>query len=323
MCVATLALGTLLVVHTGCDYEITKKPPKTEEQPANSSTTIDTQDVVDQAQKIADEKHAKAIKDALENYSESPESVRKTREAVHTVLQGMTAELQKKFDDETTLYRAQGKLADLKTKRADLKKLADDLYVKSETPLMRVKREEETKQTLEADFKVLQEIAKKAGLPKFDDASDDDKAKEIRVNTNTYTGAEVYRRLSEYKTQMDNADVTITIKREDSQVYKALMEATRSMMNQTDKTIVAYEREIERLRARGEIIVASESIKSVLSSDDINGIDNMLAELQKKGDEAAIKVKTIIQENTTRDIGNDVQKATRASERKITDDDLI
>ena len=237
---------------------------------------------------------------------------------------GKAAQLTKQFKDATVLERMQGKLADAKKSRLKLKEIADKFYVDSEVTLKQIARiEEEKEKTVEA-FGKLQDAAKSAGLPKFADATAEDKAKTLQVGTKNFTGDEVYRALREYKTQVEKVNTTVERERKRADFYKDRAEKLRSQMPRIDDNIAKMENDIADYVMYKELFEASKTLSDLgLSDDKMNELlntDSTLAELRKEIDTLAVKVDVNDQENSVSDLKEEIS---RGSSPSITGDDLI
>ena len=102
---------------------------------------------------------------------------------------GLAARLKNEFDKGTVVLQIEGRLADAKQARADLKKIADDCSVEFEVVSKKIERLEEGKKETIGLFNDLREIAKNLELPAVrSDTTPEDLAKTTRIGTRTYTG---------------------------------------------------------------------------------------------------------------------------------------
>ena len=237
---------------------------------------------------------------------------------------GKWAQLTKMFKDATVLDRMQGKLADAKKSRANLKGIADEFSVNAGVALKQIERLEEAKAETVASFSKLQETARNAGLPKFDLATAEDKAKVIEIGAKNFTGEEIYRALKDYKAQVEAANASIERERTRSDFYKERAGKIRSNMPQIDDNIAKMENDIADYKMYKELFEASKTIDSLgLSDDKMNTLlntDSALAELRKEIDKLAVQGEMRDQENRNIELKDEVK---RGSSFSITNDDLI
>ena len=119
---------------------------------------------------------------------------------------GKYDEVEKMLKDATVLERARGQLAKAKESRRNLQTKAQQHRVDSEVAVRQIQRLEEEKAKSMNAFTTVQDAAKEAGLPRFVDATPEDKTKQIQVGSRTISGNEVYRLLQEYKSEIRRAE---------------------------------------------------------------------------------------------------------------------
>ena len=237
---------------------------------------------------------------------------------------GAMAQLEKEFKKGTVLLRAKGQLADAQKSRADLKKMADDFHVDAEVSLKQIARLEEEKGNTVAAFKKLQDAARNAALPKFAEATPEDKAKTIQIGTKTFTGAEAYRVLEDYKAQVEKANAAVARERKQADFLKERAEKIRSQIPRVDNNIADMERQIADYEMYQKLLAANKKIESLGLSDDklkeLLNMDSNLAELRKEVDRAEVQLEIKDQESRHTDLKEELNRGSLFS---ITDDDLI
>ena len=181
---------------------------------------------------------------------------------------GVAAQLQEEFEKGTVLLRAKGQLADAQKGRAELKKIADQFHVDSGVALRQITRLEETKNGTVEAFTKLQEAARSAELPKLADATPEDKAKTIQIGTRTLTGADVYRILQEYRTEVEKAAAAIERERKQSAFLKERAEKIREQISRADANIAEMERKIADYEMYQRLLKAKQTIEYLGLSDD-------------------------------------------------------
>ena len=244
-------------------------------------------------------------------------------DSIGAVAKDKKNQVEKYLKDATVLERARVQLADAQKSRAELKKFADQFHVDSEVAIRQIKRfEEEKEKTVEA-FKKLQDAARSAELPKLADATAEDKAKTIQIGAKTFTGAEVYRVLQEYRAAVEKADDAIGRERKQSDFLTDRAEKIRAQMSRVDSNIAEMERKIADYEMYQRLLAANKTIESLgLSDDKMNELlntDSILAELRQQVDEADVKLDMKDQEIR----GADLRQELNRPSFSITDDDLI
>ena len=247
--------------------------------------------------------------------------------SVYYVLRGWGEEVKEKFDRQTAILQAKGRLAEAKNKRAEAKKQANDIHVRNETLLSEISDIEKAKEKARDNFKTLNEIAKKAGLPKESAAEAEDRTKTIRVGVSIFTGEEIYRQLEKYKIQMDDAEALITTIGEESKFFKGLVEKSRLRISTMDREITELDREIRKAEAGEVTLKTLGDFASVFDSPEDTGISGTIDTLRKRNKEVEIRIGGILGETTinSSDLDTEVKRVNRTSvsDRSITDDDLI
>jgi len=233
------------------------------------------------------------------------------------------AQLENDFKKGTVLLRAKGQLADAQKSRANLKSIADQFHIDSAVALRQIARlEEEREKTVEA-FTRLQDAARNAELPRFADATAEDRAKTIQVGTRAFTGEEVYRVLREYKLQIENANAAIERERKQSDFLKDRAEKIRSQMPRIDNNIAEMERKIADYEMYQRLLEANKTLADIgLSDDKLNELlntDSILAELRKEVDASDIQIEMIDQMHQDASLREELIRPSFS----ITDDDLI
>jgi HEPN domain-containing protein len=318
-CIAALALGTLLVVLVGCDNV---NIPSGGNQGGSGHQPDNVQGNVVQAQQTASELHARAIDDALRNFRESPESVRATTEAVEKTLKGMIAQLQKEYNEATSLDQMRGKLADTKVSRNRLNTAANKCLEDSEVALRRVARLEDEKETVIKQFSTLQEIARNAGLPNRNVATDADLAKRIQVGQTSYTGERLYRTLLDYRDKRDNIDANIKRNQAESEMYQKLAEMLRSSMTRLDDEITKMVHAIAENEMRVRVQDAQVGVAGLLT-DKTDNFNDILTALQDDTDRMAAEQDRIGRGSEPNNMERDIRRATSPPMTDDPDGDLI
>jgi len=244
-------------------------------------------------------------------------------DSISAVAKDKKNQVEKHLKDQTVLPRARVQLAEAQKSRAELKKIADQFHVDSEVALRQIRRlEEEKDKTVEA-FKKLQDAARSAELPRLADATAEDKAKTIQIGARAFTGAEVYRVLQEYRTDVEKADATIERERKQSDFLKDRAEKIRAQMSRVDSNIAEMERKIADYEMYQRLLAANKTIEDLGLSDDkmdeLLNTDSILAELRKKADEADVMLDMKDQESR----GADLRQELIRPSFSITGDDLI
>ena len=245
-------------------------------------------------------------------------------DSIPAVAKDKKNQVEKYLKDKTVLERARVQLADAQKSRAELKKTADQFHIDAEVAIRQIKRlEEEKEKTIDA-FKKLQDAARSAELPKLADATVEDKAKTLQIGSKTFTGAEVYRVLGEYRTQVENANAAVEREQKQSDFLKDRAEKIRGQMSRVDNNIAEMERKIADYEMYQKLVAANKTIESLGLSDDkmdeLLNTDNILAELRKEVDRADVQLEMKDKENRGSDLKQELNRGTSFS---ITDDDLI
>ena len=244
-------------------------------------------------------------------------------DSIGAVAKDKKNQVEKHLKDQTVLPRARVQLADAQKSRAELKKIADQFHVDAEVALKQIKRLEEEKEKNVEAFKKLQDTARNAELPKLAEATVEDKAKTIQIGTKTFTGAEVYRVLQEYRTAVEKADDAIRRERQQSDFLKDRAEKIRTQMSHVDGNIAEMERKIADYEVYQKLLTANKTIEDLGLSDDkmqeLLNTDNILAELRWKADEAGVVLDMKDQEIR----GADLKQELNGPSLSITADDLI
>lgn len=239
---------------------------------------------------------------------------------------GKMVQLEEEFKKGTVLSRAKGRLADARDVRKYLIKTIDGFHVDAETALREAKRREEEKGNILESFKKLQDAAKKAGLPKYTDATAEDKTKTLPIGTKMFTGEETYNKLKDYKIQIERVDRDLERKRKQADFFKKQAEGLRTQkLAQTDDNIIEMENTIADYEMYQELLTANKTVEALGLSDDkmdkLLDTDDIMEELKQKIDVAGAEVETPrYQENPGDMLDRELDYSSLPS---ITDDDLI
>jgi hypothetical protein len=224
--------------------------------------------------------------------------------------------------DKTVLQRANVQLDDAKKSRAKLQDVADKFDTDAEVELRQVKRLEEEAGKTEKTFAALQDVAKKAGLPKLIDAKPEDKAKQISFGGKNLTGSDVYHVLKEYKKNLKKASDAIARGEKKALFLKDRAEFIENSMGRIDDNIAEMERHIEDFEMYRDMLAANKQIDALgLSYDKVNQLlntESITSELQKKVDQMAVGTEKHAKSRLADDLRN-----IGIGEDSVTGDDLL
>jgi len=235
-----------------------------------------------------------------------------------TRFKALKIQIEKDINDKNHLSRAIVLLDETKKRRTELKEIADQFYVDSEVALREIKDKEKQREELYANFKEMQEDAKKAGLPKFADATAEDKAKTVlQIGTKAYTGREIYSVLERYKADIQRADHDIACQRELSDSLKGQAEKIySSWIPRVDDFITKLDSVIGGLERNQPLMVAREIMK-IPSDIGANDLIQALKKTQYTQD-------VLLEKTDSEERVNELYKgSSRNPSFSITDDDLI
>jgi hypothetical protein len=245
-------------------------------------------------------------------------------DSITAVAKDQKNQVEKYLKDKTVLQRANVQLEEAKNSRKKLEEIANKFNIDAEIALRQIKRVNEEKDKTRNAFETLQGVAKNAGLPKFVEATPEDKAKQISVGAKTYTGEDVYRVLKEYKASITKADTAVAREQKKSDFLKDRSEKIRNQMSRVDNNISEMEQKIEDYKMYQEMLAANKTIDDLGLSDDkmkqILATDSIVSELQKQIDSSDIAVEIKDKESSSADLKDELNSGGPAS---ITDDDLI
>ena len=183
--------------------------------------------------------------------------------------------------DASVTELSRSELVDLRANLVKLKKVEDELRLKSETATSRVNRfKEEKEKTIDA-FKDLQESAVNAGVPNVANATAEDRAKTIQIGPNSISYEAVYRLLEEYKAEVKKVDAAIAAGQKESDFCGEHIESIRSQMSLVENDIAERERTIKD----------HELLQKLLEVGSLNLADDVLEALRQKTEEVAARLK--------------------------------
>ena len=244
-------------------------------------------------------------------------------DSITAVVKDKKNQVEEHLRDQTVLPRARVQLADARQSRAELERIVNQFHIDSEVALRQIRRLEEEKENNVAAFTRLQDAARNAELPRFADATAEDLAKNIQIGTRTFTGAEVYRVLREYRAEVEKADAAIERERKQSDFLKNRAERIRAQMSRVDENIAEMERRIADYEMYQRLLAANQTIESLGLSDnkmdELLNTDSIMAELRQRSDVADIRLEMIDQVQR----GADLRQELNRPSFSITDDDLI
>jgi len=243
MCIAALAMGTLLAIHIGCDGIVA---PQGGNQTGTGGQSTDVRTVLGQAHETTSARAFAEMEAIIENYRQSPESVDAMTRSMERVLANMFDQIQREFDSATVLEQAQGALVQYQETRARLQNVAGDFFVNSEVARKNAAQLEDEAAEAQRQFGRLQDIARNAGLPARNIATEEDLAKTIRIGANTYTGRAIYDQLSTFRDRRDRANALLEIRSAESENFKRLEDDIRSRIAWFDSEITRRGLEIDR-----------------------------------------------------------------------------
>jgi phage shock protein A len=162
-------------------------------------------------------------------------------------------------------------------------------------------------------------------LPKFTEATSEDKAKKIAVGGKELSGENIYRVLKEYKTEVQKSGDVIAREQKKSSFLKDRSDKIKEQMNRVDNNIDEMERKIEDYKMYQEMLAANKTIDDLGLSDDkmqqLLDTDNVLAELRKKIDENEVTLDMKDKQTDSSALKNVLTGGNQGI--SITDDDLL
>lgn len=264
-----------------------------------------------------------------ENVSKTGESLDGIIESTHEIanaqlgdidvrLKALKIDIEKDLKEKSILPRAKVLLEDAKKERSKLKKTADDFYADSMTAARTSERLNTEKEGIVKNFKSWQEKARDLGLPKYGDATEEDKAKVFKVEMRTYTGGDIYKILTKYKEDVQKKDAEIARERALADKFKPHAEKIVSRsIPRLDKFIEELDSVIKDIEICQKLENAAEVMRKL---DPNNTDDGIISELKRKLDKTTVLVEIEDSEERVRD-GYDTPPG--GSSFTITDDDLI
>lgn len=245
-------------------------------------------------------------------------------DSVSAVAKDKKNQLDKYLKDATVLPRANVQLEEAKKSRAKLKEIADKFNVDAEVALRQVQRVEEEQAKSKKAFEMLQDAAKKAGLPKRVEATPEDLQKKIQVGTKTLTGDDVYNTLRQFKSEVEKATAAVAREKTKADHLKKQAAGIKDRMNKIDANIDEMERKIEDYKMYQEMLAANKTIDDLGLNDDqmkqLLDTDNILSELRKSADRAEVGLEIKDKEGAASGLKEELNSGGSSS---ITDDDLI
>jgi len=205
--------------------------------------------------------------------------------AAGSQLEDMDRQTAAAFADAACLPDARNRLAKAREKRIEVAKTLAGFRRQSATAHERIKRYESEKAVPLDQFRKLQAVLQNEGVPKYADATQEDKARTIQIGAQTYTVESVFLDMRILKAGIERKNNAITVERIKVDNFEKLANVAHIQMSRVDGDIAVLELKIAEATWKETIIAAHGSFKDTPMSGIIPGLDDAIEVLNKKLDE--------------------------------------
>lgn len=176
---------------------------------------------------------------------------------------GYFTDVKEQIERETAVTRAQRIVRDMEERAASLTDRARKLRIDARTREKAIEREEaDTEKTRDA-IKTLASLARKAGLPKPSEATDEDRKKTMPFKGRKLTASEVYKTLEAWQ-------IEVTQNLERLKVPRTMIDRIRTTADQLEEKQSLYVSQVQATRA---------TLEKLEMQRDMAALDAELAEL--------------------------------------------